>query len=158
MNKPSLKDRLAAGVAQPDKFAAADQAMSAGALSPSSAYTVPPPAVKVEEQKPVVPHPVAAEELATAIKPFNSGFVKGARVTKKIPKGESVIIRETFSLPPGDSACIDALRLRAAKSGVMLNRSEIIRAGIAALAMLNETQFADVTNEVPKLKTGRPTA
>ena len=80
------------------------------------------------------------------------------RVTRKMPKRESVIIRETFSLPPDESARIDAMRMRAAKAGVMLNRSEIIRAGIAALTQLDEAPFLTIANNVPKLKTGRPTA
>lgn len=80
------------------------------------------------------------------------------RVTRKMPKRESVIIRETFSLPPDESARIDAMRMRAAKADVMLNRSEIIRAGIAALTQLDEAPFLTSANNVPQLKTGRPTA
>lgn len=59
-------------------------------------------------------------------------------LTKKAPKGDSVIIRETFSIPPDESAALDAMRVRAAKAGVMLNRSEIVRAGIAALRLLDK--------------------
>lgn len=153
MAKPSLKDRLAAGVAQKDKYAAADLAMSAGVLSPAQ------PAPSVVLQPEVQPAPQSAEPSTPAKKPkaVNAGIVKGARVTRKEPKGESAIIRETFSLPPDESRRIDGLRMRAAQAGVMLNRSEVVRAGIAALAMLNDAQFSSVTNDVPKLKTGRPT-
>lgn len=153
MAKSSLKERLAAGVAQKDKYAAADLAMSAGALSPTQPVpsVVPPPAVQPATQSAEPPTP------AKKPKAVNAGIVKGARVTRKEPKGESAIIRETFSLPPDESRRIDGLRMRAAQAGVMLNRSEVVRAGIAALAMLNDTQFSAVTNDVPKLKTGRPT-
>lgn len=145
MAKPSLKDRMAAGVAQKDKFAAADQAMAVGALG------AVPPVVEAETDVDDVPKKAKKVKPAT-----NAGFVKGARVTKKEPKGESVIIRETFSMPPDESSAIDAMRVRAAKAGVMLNRSEIVRAGIAALRLLDDETFAEVANDVPKLKTGRP--
>lgn len=56
-------------------------------------------------------------------------FVPGTRIARKRPKGESVIIRETFSLPPGESAQIDTACQRSAMAGLMVNRSEIIRAG-----------------------------
>gem|GEM_PF-4099080 len=46
--------------------------------------------------------------------------------------------------------------MRAAQAGVMLNLSEVVRASIAALVTLNENKFSAVTNDVPKLKTGRP--
>jgi hypothetical protein len=152
MSKISLKDRMAAGVAQKDKFSAADLAMSSGTLSPSS--LVAPVVRSLEVDAPPQPNEVPTPfKTPTAI---NAGIVKGARVTRKTPKGESVIIRETFSLPPDESCRIDGLRMRAAQAGVMLNRSEVVRAGIAALAMLNDTQFSAVTNDVPKLKTGRP--
>lgn len=154
MAKPSLKERLAAGVAQKDKYAAADLAMSSGALSPAQppSSVVPAPEVVATPQIKALPTPTKKPKAA------NAGIVKGARVTRKTPKGESAIIRETFSLPPDESRRIDGLRMRAAQAGVMLNRSEVVRAGIAALALLNDSQFADVTNDVPKLKTGRPTA
>jgi hypothetical protein len=145
MSKISLKDRMAAGVAQKDKFSAADLAMSVGALSPVLEPAAALPPAQLEESA-----------AAAKTKPSNPGFVKGARVTRKTPKGESVIIRETFSLPPDESRQIDALRMRAAQAGVLLNRSEVVRAGIAALATLNENKFSAVTNDVPKLKTGRP--
>ena len=151
MAKPYSKNRLAAGLVPKDKFSAADQAMSAGVLSAAQ------PASTVED--PVVKQPTLAASSPTKEKVLlgNGGFVKGARVTRKTPKGESVIIRETFSLPPSESSRIDALRMRAAQAGVMLNRSEIVRAGIAALASLEDEAFAEIANNVPKLKTGRPT-
>lgn len=79
------------------------------------------------------------------------------RVTKKVPKGDSSIVRETFSLPPLDSELIEAVRQRGAVVGVMLNRSEVVRAGVAALMTLDEDTFKRVVSGVPKLKSGRQT-
>lgn len=86
-----------------------------------------------------------------------SAVTSDVRVTKKVPKGESSIVRETFSLPPADSAEIEAVRRRGAVTGVMLNRSEVIRAGIAALMTIDDETFNRVVSGVPKLKSGRQT-
>lgn len=141
----SMKDRFKAGVSSTDKFEAAEAAMAVGALAAPA-----PTALAVQAQPPA--------KVAGSVKALNADFVPGARVTKKTPKGDSVIIRETFSLPPGESMDIDAARRRCAVAGVMLNRSEVIRAGIAALAKLDDATFLAVTSSVPKLKTGRPSS
>lgn len=97
--------------------------------------------------------PPSSPDAATA---SGQASTPGSRVTKKAAAGDSSIIRETFSMPPADSALIDQLRQRIAAQGVILNRSEILRAGLAALSALPESMLADAGNRVPKMKTGRP--
>ena len=145
MTTKSIKDRLKAAVSETDRFAAADQAMATGALVPLE------PVKKLQASEKTVP---VMETPSNKI--VNAEFVGGARDTKKVPKGESVIIRETFSLPPEESSRIDKARQRSAVAGVMINRSEVIRAGIAALHRLDDKTFQEIVSSVPKLKTGRP--
>lgn len=94
--------------------------------------------------------------MATKPAPGTTPFSATDRTAKKQPKGDSAIIRETFSMPPEDSLLIDKLRQRAAVQGVMLNRSEILRAGLAALLNLSDAELAEVGSKVPKMKSGRP--
>lgn len=68
------------------------------------------------------------------------------------------IIRQGYSMLRRDRELIEELRLRAWKNGVLLNRSEVVRAGIAALATLDTGTFIALSEEVPKLKPGRPEA
>ena len=84
--------------------------------------------------------------------------LSGSRVTLKVSVGDSSIVRETFSLPPEDSALIDTLRQRIAAQGVLLNRSEVLRAGLVALNTLPASLLADAANRVMKMKPGRPKA
>lgn len=72
------------------------------------------------------------------------------------PKTKSVV-RENFSLPPSDSELIEVLRRRAAREGVLLNRSELLRASLAALNRLSDAEIAAIGGQVPKIRTGRPT-
>jgi hypothetical protein len=71
------------------------------------------------------------------------------------PKARAVV-RENFSLPPSDSELIEVLRRRAAREGVLLNRSELLRASLAALSRLSDAEIAAVGAQVPKIRTGRP--
>lgn len=74
----------------------------------------------------------------------------------KTTEGNRAVIRENFSFPPSDSELIEVLRKRAAREGVLLNRSEMLRAGLAALIKLSDAEIAKIGGQVPKLKTGRP--
>jgi hypothetical protein len=134
MSKPSLKSRMKAGVAAPDKFAAAEVAMAAGGLSSA----------------------VAASQHEATARGKSLQFEEGSRVTQKTKQGEGSVIRETYSLPPADSILIDQLRQRTAAQGIMLNRSEILRAGLAALNSLDDAALARTGAAVPKMKAGRP--
>lgn len=129
MNK--LKDKMMAGAQAPDKFAAAEAAMSAGGLVPP---TVPA----------VVPEPVPAAPTFAK--------VPGA----KRPPGSGQAVRESLTLLPEESAIIDNLRLRMATVGVIPNRSELLRAGILALKDLDAKVLEELLGKVPKLKPGRP--
>lgn len=71
------------------------------------------------------------------------------------PKARAVV-RENFSLPPSDSELIEVLRRRAAREGVLLNRSELLRASLAALNRLSDAEIAAIGGQVPKIRTGRP--
>lgn len=68
------------------------------------------------------------------------------------------VVRENFSLPPSDSELIEVLRRRAAREGVLLNRSELLRASLAALNKLSDAEIAVIGSQVPRIRTGRPTS
>lgn len=129
----SLADRMKSGIPPvgADKFTAADSAMAGGNL-----YATP-------EQPAVAQQPVVEPVLT-------------ARDQAKVPAGTSAVVRENFSFPPADSELIDELRKRAARGGVLLNRSEMLRAGLAALNRLSDAEIAAIAEQVPKIKTGRP--
>ncbi|SER86022.1 hypothetical protein [Giesbergeria anulus] len=133
----SMANRMKAAVTPVDKFAAAEAAMATGTLQTAA-------------------NVVSSVQLTSTVPQSSALFVPGSRVTRKESAGDSAIIRETFSLPPSDSALIDQLRQRSAAQGVMLNRSEILRAGLAALNMLPDSKLVEISNLVPKMKTGRP--
>ncbi len=76
--------------------------------------------------------------------------VKGVKVKK--PK----LIRDSFTIPKDEYLVIDSLKARAEKLAHPMKKSELLRAGIKALAAMSDAQFKTVANKVQSIKTGRP--
>ena len=66
------------------------------------------------------------------------------------------LVRDSFTIPKTEYAAIDALKKRAAKAGLPSKKSELIRAGLMALASMGDASFQASMAVVPMLKTGRP--
>jgi hypothetical protein len=66
------------------------------------------------------------------------------------------LVRDSFTIPKSEYAVIDALKLRSNKLAHPAKKSELLRAGIKALAAMTDIQFKAALAEVPAIKTGRP--
>lgn len=100
--------------------------------------------------KPVKATKVAAPQKAVvAAKPVKAE--KPAKVKK--PK----LVRDSFTIPKDEYEVIDALKMRGGKLGQAVKKSELLRAGIKALATMSDIQFKAALIKVPTIKTGRPT-
>ena len=95
---------------------------------------------KTAVKKPVVKKPAA--------KPVK--VAKPAKVKK--PK----LVRDSFTIPKDEYMVIDALKTRAGKLGQAIKKSELLRAGIKALAAMSDIQYKAALSNVPTIKTGRP--
>jgi hypothetical protein len=76
--------------------------------------------------------------------------VKAEKVKK--PK----LIRDSFTIPKAEYVVIEALKERAGKLARAAKKSELLRAGIKALAAMSDANFLVALNAVPTIKTGRP--
>jgi hypothetical protein len=63
--------------------------------------------------------------------------------------------RATFTIPDDELDVIEQLRLRISCSGELLNRSEVVRAGLLALEALSDRGLSVAAKKVRKLKPGR---
>jgi hypothetical protein len=68
------------------------------------------------------------------------------------------LVRDSFTMPKDEYQVIDALKRRALGLEKHVRKSELLRAGIQALAAMSDRAFLKAVNEVPTLKTGRPKA
>jgi len=66
------------------------------------------------------------------------------------------LVRDSFTIPKGEYAVLDELKLRAAKLGRPTKKSEVLRAGVQALAAMGDAAFLACVGAVPAVKTGRP--
>jgi hypothetical protein len=91
---------------------------------------------------------VAAKPIATAA----SGDLAGPT------KPKAKLVRDSFTIPKSEYAVLEGLKLRAASLTRPVKKSELLRAGIAALNTMGDKAFLSALNGVPSLKTGRPKA
>jgi hypothetical protein len=124
-------------VARKSPAAKSPAAKSPAAKKPALKKTT---VTKTAVKKPIVKKPTA--------KPVK--VAKPAKVKK--PK----LVRDSFTIPKDEYVVIDALKTRAGKLGQAIKKSELLRAGIKALAAMSDIQYKAALSNVPTIKTGRP--
>lgn len=71
-------------------------------------------------------------------------------------KGDSAVVRDTFSMPPDDYALIESLRASATqKTGQNTTKNEVIRAGLRVLSAMSSSELVDTLSRLQKVKPGR---
>lgn len=118
--------------------------------------------------KKVAPKPKKAVAPAkAATKPSSKAVAKpAAKVTAKVAAKAAPakpaklkkpkMVRDSFTFPKAEYAVLDGLKMRAAKLGSPAKKTELLRAGIKAIAAMQDAAFVAALKAVPSLKTGRP--
>lgn len=65
------------------------------------------------------------------------------------------VLRDTFSMPKGEFEVLDALKQRAASAGRPAKKSDVLRAGVKALAAMGDIAFMAALGAVPPRKPAR---
>lgn len=79
----------------------------------------------------------------------------GRKATTRKGKPEKVI-RDSFTMPVADYELLGVLKKRCIGLGVAIKKSELLRAGLAALERLPDESLAGMVAAVESVKTGRP--
>ena len=87
---------------------------------------------------------------APKAKPVKASKAKPAKVRK--PK----LVRDSYAMPEAEYAQIAVLKKRMGGLGGEVKKSELLRAGVAVLAALNDAELKAVMDRVERIKTGRP--
>ena len=137
VSKPTETAEAAATVAEavvapPAKRAAKKAKAAAPVAKPASKMP------KTSKAAPAAPAPEAPAKPAKAHKPK--------------------LVRDSFTMPKDEYQVLDALKRRALGLEKHVRKSELLRAGIRALAAMNDRAFLNAVGGVPTLKTGRPKA
>jgi hypothetical protein len=147
----SAKTRVIRKTSAVKSAESAKRAPSKAARAPAKSPAKPPlkTAAKTPVKAKLSPQPKTA--VKTAVKPVS----KPVKVEKaKKPK----MIRDSFTIPKTEYVVIDALKERAGKLSRAAKKSELLRAGVKALAAMSDAAFLAALTAVPTIKTGRPSA
>ncbi len=101
----------------------------------------------------------AAKKVASA--PRTAPAKIAARPAKKPKKdkkaeGKVKVVRDSFTMPQADYDLIAELKLKAQTAGLHVKKSELLRAGLQAMAKLTVAQLKRTVAGLEKIKTGRP--
>ena len=160
-NAPSapatITPAAAPAVAKPATKVAAPAGAKRAVKGPAKASTKAPAKAAA---KPVAPVKKAAAEPSgaskkTAAKP-TPAVTKSAAVEKAEKVKKVKMVRDSFTFPKPEFAVLEALKLGSAKLAVPVKKTELVRAGIKALAAMGDANFLAAIRAVPNLKTGRP--
>ena len=111
------------------------------------------PRARKAPAKKAAPRPVAKPLAKPVARTAPARAVQAAKPEKpKKPK----LVRDSFTIPKPEYVVLDSLKQRAAKAGTPAKKSEVLRAGIKALAAMSDVAFQAALGAVPAIKTGRP--
>ena len=128
------------------------------AVKKSTAKTVAKAPVKTSAQAKASVKKVAPRKVSKAAAPKPKTIVtKPTPATKPSKVKKPKLVRDSFTIPKDEYVVIDSLKLRGGKLGQAVKKSELLRAGIKALAAMSDIQFKAALSNVPTIKTGRPT-
>jgi hypothetical protein len=66
------------------------------------------------------------------------------------------LVRDSFTIPKVEYTVLDDLKQRAGQLAHSVKKSELLRAGVKALAAMSDVAFLAALKAVPAIKTGRP--
>ena len=93
-----------------------------------------------------------ASKFPDALAPAKSG--SGAESSS--PKQKIKLVRDSFTIPKNEYIALSDLKLRSIRMSRPAKKSEVLRAGIAALSKMSDAAFLEALEAIPSLKTGRP--
>jgi hypothetical protein len=107
---------------------------------------------KTPVRKAVAAKPAVPAKAAKAAGTAGKAAAKPAADKTRKPK----LVRDSFTIPKAEYSVLEELKQRAAKLGRPTKKSEVLRAGIKALAAMSDAAFLAGVAAVPAVKTGRP--
>ncbi|TXH29385.1 MAG: hypothetical protein E6Q94_11710 [Burkholderiaceae bacterium] len=113
-------------------------------------------AAPAKSTKAATPKPRAAAQPKVAAKAVTKAAAPAAPKDNKVKKPK--LVRDSFTIPKDEYTVIETLKQRAAALGQPVKKSELLRAGLKALAAMSDSALRAATQAVPSIKTGRPKA
>ncbi len=125
------------------------------------------PATQAMSKMPVKPAGKTAPAVQAVLNPSAKPILKATpnasskqaisqKAEKALKEKKPKLVRDSFTIPKAEYTVLDDLKHRAGKLGTSIKKSELIRAGIKALASMSDAMYLGALKVVPTVKTGRP--
>lgn len=137
------------------KKAAAKPAPKATKKSIAKPAKLPKPKAKAAPKPAAKPDSKPASVAATP-QPAASNNGAGSSNSSTNSNGKQKLVRDSFTMPSNDFGLIHTLKERALTFRRPAKKSELLRAGLHALAALNDAKLKSVLDGLAPLKSGRP--
>ena len=99
----------------------------------------------------------ASKPTSKALAPVDGGNSKKASATAKPAKPKKPkLVRDSFTIPKEEYEVLATLKQRCVALARPSKKSELLRAGIKALAAMSDKSLLAAVQAVPSIKTGRP--
>jgi len=148
--KTSARKAAPRNTPAPAKAVPAARPSTNPARSPAKIET---PVVAIAPVTSPIAKPAAAKTVA---KPKKAGKKEHKSKADDQPGSKNKLVRDSFTMPATDYALIGALKARTLASGTSVKKSELLRAGLNALAVMPPAQLISLLASMPAVKTGRP--
>jgi hypothetical protein len=122
------------------------------------AEAVEAPASRRPARKAKAAGKAAKPAVGKAASPALTSKTVKAPVAKSTKAHKPKLVRDSFTIPKDEYQVLESLKGRGLGLGQHVRKSELLRAGIQALAAMNDRAFLKAIGGVPTLKTGRPKA
>ena len=155
MNTTAQKELVQAAVKAPSVKASVAKKPAAKSPATKKPATKKPVAKKASAAAPTK----AVTKTAAKKAPVKSAVTKttqAVKTAKPVKAKKPKLVRDSFTIPKDEYVVIDGLKTRAGKLGQAVKKSELLRAGVKALAAMSDIQFKAALSNVPTIKTGRP--
>ena len=100
-------------------------------------------------------HQAVQERLAKADASFQTQEAHTGQAATPSP-APAKVLRDGFTMPADDYALIAQLQATGVQAGVVVSKSEVLRAGLHALKSLSAADLRQVFAALEKVKPGRP--
>ena len=100
--------------------------------------------------------PMPAAPVVKATVKANAKPAAKPKAAKPAKEKKPKLVRDSFTIPKTEYVVLEELKQRAGKLVTPVKKSELLRAGIKALAAMSDSGFLAALKAVPAIKTGRP--
>jgi hypothetical protein len=126
---------------------------------PAEKPVTPVKTASVVKAKPPAKSTIAKKAAATERKPAPKAPAKPEAkpvATKLLKAKKPKLVRDSFTIPKLEYLVLEELKVRAVLLANPVKKTELLRAGIKALAAMADASFLAALKAVPVIKTGRP--